>query len=166
MYEYRFFNTLSTKPATIYNRDTKIGTISKTYSHPIQKLFDLIVRGHLFVNYELKDSTDQTVLTSRRGPNPYHVTYYRRDREIYLNLVDEKSFGMTEETSFTYDGHTFELKKSMGEKARILNEGNVVAEWDSSLKVPFKAYFELVDKNYKEDELLFLGLFHTYLHVA
>ncbi len=45
-------------------------------------------------------------------------------------------------------------------------EGIIFAEWDSTLSIPFKAYYELKNEGYREDELVFLCVFHTYLHAG
>ncbi|ASN06255.1 tubby C-terminal domain-like protein [Virgibacillus necropolis] len=172
MYEYRFFNTLSTKPATIYDEnETVIGTVTKTYIKPVHKLFDLLLKGRVFVNYEVKDSKAQIIFKSKKDPNlfkrkQYHLNYYGGKNESYIHLIDKKSFDIGEQTSFEYKGGTYELKKSVGGWAQLKKDDYLIAEWKSSLKVPFKAYFRLIDKTFKEDELLFLGLFHTYLHAS
>lgn len=169
MYEYRFYNTLSTKPSTIYDEDsTVIGTISKKYTNPAQKLLDMLLKGRFFVKYEIKDST-RIVFKSKREPNPfkkrqYYINYYKDVGDRYIHLIDKKSFDIGERTAFEYNGETYELEKSAMDWARIKKDGNVIAEWKSSLKIPFVAYFKMVDKNFNEDKLLLLGLFHTYLH--
>ncbi|WP_404452132.1 hypothetical protein LG329_17540 [Virgibacillus necropolis] len=92
------------------------------------------------------------------------MNYYGGNNDSYLHLVDKKSFDIGQQTSFEYRGNTFQLKQSIGDWAQIYKEGQLIAEWKSSLKAPFKAYFKLIDESNKKDELLFLGLFHTYLH--
>ncbi|WP_438671857.1 hypothetical protein [Staphylococcus condimenti] len=41
---------------------------------------------------------------------------------------------------------------------------NKIARCKSPITLPFLVYFELLDENYKENELLFLGILHTYLY--
>ncbi|WP_430786725.1 tubby C-terminal domain-like protein [Virgibacillus flavescens] len=170
MYEYRFFNTISTKPATIYDENENgIGTVTKVYEKPVYKILDILLNGRIFVNYKVEGSNGDVVFKSKKDPGlfkrrQYHIHYGARDDESYIHLMDKKNFEIGERTSFEYKGDTYELEKSIGGWAAIKKDGSVIAEWKSSLKVPFKAYFRLIEENHEEDELLFLGLFHTYLH--
>ncbi|MGW7844922.1 tubby C-terminal domain-like protein, partial [Staphylococcus xylosus] len=58
------------------------------------------------------------------------------------------------------------LLKNIGEWAYIVNKetNQKVAKWKNSLTSPVSNYFELLDNSLEEYELLFLGIFHTYLY--
>lgn len=172
MFEYRFYNTISTKPSSIYDENANlIGSITKKYSNPVQKILDILLKGRFFVNYELENNDNKVVFQSKKEPNPfkrrqYYVNYNKSDTDYSVHLVDKQSFGVGQKTTFTFNEETYELEQAFTDWARIKKDGTIVAKWKSSLKPPFKAYFNLIDKEY-EDEILFLiGIFHTYLHAG
>lgn len=172
MYEYRFYITTSTKPANIYDDDKNlIGILTKVYSNLFKRILDLYpFGGRAFAEYKLSNEKEQLVFKSKRG-NPfkrrqYYVYYYKNEEERYIQLIDKKSFDIGERTTFEYNGETYQLEKEMMEWARIKKNGSTVAEWNPSLKPPFKAYFKLLDEEYEDDILLLIGIFHTYLHAA
>ncbi|ASK63885.1 hypothetical protein CFK37_17830 [Virgibacillus phasianinus] len=172
MYEYRFYNTISTKASSVYDENTnEIGTITKKYANPIQKIGDILLNGRFFVNYELKNTNHQVVFQSKKELNPlkrrqYYINYSQNDTDYSVHLVDKKSFNVGQNTTFTFNEETYELEQAVMDWARIKKDGSIVAEWKSSLKPPFKAYFNLIDKEYENDILFLLGIFHTYLHAA
>ncbi|WP_273851924.1 tubby C-terminal domain-like protein [Guptibacillus spartinae] len=173
MYEYRFFTTLSTKASEIYSEDGKvIGEIEKYYKNVWEMLADLLLNGRFSGNYKVVDQNNHERFHAIRSLNIFKRRHYFIEYETnkatkeFIHLVDKKSFDVGEVTTFTYSGETFTLKKPFMEKAKIYKNGSAIAEWNSSLKVPFKAYFKLLDEQYENDKLLLLGLFHTYLHAG
>lgn len=146
MYEYRFYNTLSTKPSTIYDEDsTVIGTISKKYTNPAQKLLDMLLKGRFFVKYEIKDST-RIVFKSKREPNPfkkrqYYINYYKDVGDRYIHLIDKKSFDIGERTAFEYNGETYELEKSAMELGKDKKRWKLDCWMEKFFKDPFCGLF-------------------------
>ncbi|ASK64196.1 hypothetical protein CFK37_19615 [Virgibacillus phasianinus] len=172
MYEYRFYNTISTKPSSIYDENAKtIGTITKKYSNPLQKVLDILLKGRYFVNYELESKDHQVVFKSKKEPNPfkrrqYYINYNKDNTDYYVHLEDKKNFGVGQYTTFQFNKETYELEQSFTDWAKITKNGVILAEWKSNLKPPFKAYFNLTDQEYEDKMLFFIGIFHTYLHAA
>ncbi|MCA0173054.1 hypothetical protein [Bacillus sp. RAR_GA_16] len=173
MVEYRFFNTLSTNASEIYGEDGNvIGKIEKYYRNGWEMIADLLLNGRFSGNYKVVDRHHRERFNAKRSLKFFkrrqYFIEYETDKatQEFIHLVDEKSFDVGEVTSFIYSGETFTLKKPVMEKAKIHKNGSAIAEWNSSLKVPFKAYFKLLDEQYENDKLLFLGLFHTYLHAG
>ncbi len=172
MYEYRFFNTISNKAADIYdNKGDKIGKVEKYYKHLWERVVDMLLKGRFSGNYRLYDRNNNELINSQRSLNIFkkrqYTVEYKTDRaNKTIKLVDEKSFGIGEITSFLLNEEKFILKKDVMDKAQISKDDSVIAEWESSIKVPFKAYFTLKDQKYENDCLLLLGLFHTYLHAG
>lgn len=172
MYEYRFYNTISTKPSSIYDENGKeIGTITKKYSNPIQKILDILLKGRYFVNYELENAGSNVVFRSKKELNPfkkrqYYIKYYKNNEEYSIHIVDKRSFSAAQITNFEYNKEIYELEKSINDWAVIKKSGAIVGEWNSTIKPPFKANFKLVDKDYEDELLLLIGIFHTYLHAV
>ncbi|WP_085522814.1 tubby C-terminal domain-like protein [Tuberibacillus sp. Marseille-P3662] len=173
LYDYRFHNTYSTKPAHIYDENRNIiGTLTRVYSNPVQRLLDFYpFKGKLFVKYIITNGEDELVFISKKDlhifkKRQYHISYYKDDDEYYVHLVDKKSFDMGEKTSFDFNGETYEFEDTLFDWARIQKDDVVIAEWKSSLRPPFKAYFKLVDEAYENEILFLMGIFHTYLHAV
>ncbi|WP_441351506.1 tubby C-terminal domain-like protein [Tuberibacillus sp. Marseille-P3662] len=170
MYEYRFYNTVSTEPASIYDgNEDIIGTLTKVYSSPIKKALDF--GGQWFVEYKITDGKDELVFQSKKDlrihkKRQYHIFYYKNDDEYYVNLVDHKSLDLGERTTFNYNGDTYELEATQFNWARIKKDDSVIAAWKSSLNPPYMAYFKLMDEAYEHEVLFLMGVFHTYLHPA
>ncbi len=173
MYEYRFLNTFSTKPSAIYNQSQdKIGSIRRYYSNPLVKGIDILaLRGRVIIQYKIEDQKNNLVFESKKDPHPlkkttFHIKYYKGDSEYYVLLKDKKALDIAEITTFAFNGETYTLEKPLMDWGKIKKDNNVIAEWKSSIKLPLKAYFNLVDSDFKEDKLFFLGIFHTYLHAG
>ncbi|MHC9401592.1 tubby C-terminal domain-like protein [Staphylococcus epidermidis] len=57
------------------------------------------------------------------------------------------------------------MTKNIGEWAFIINKKTKkIAKWKNPATSPASIYFKLLDESLKEYELLFLGIFHTYLY--
>ncbi|REH93508.1 hypothetical protein DOS67_11075, partial [Staphylococcus felis] len=80
--------------------------------------------------------------------------------------VDKHWFKLSEKSQFSILNTNYELNKNVGEWAYIINKetNQKVAKWKNPLSSPVSIYFELIDESLKEYELLFLGIFHTYLY--
>ncbi|RZH99884.1 tubby C-terminal domain-like protein, partial [Staphylococcus condimenti] len=97
----------------------------------------------------------------------YHVKYMSdTDKVFSINLIDESKITLLETGGFAFLSKEFEMKSNAGEWAYIIDkeQKNKIARCKSPITSPFLVYFELLDENYKENELLFLGILHTYLY--
>ncbi|WP_420804740.1 tubby C-terminal domain-like protein [Pontibacillus halophilus] len=172
MYTYRFYNVFSTKASPIVDDTNRtIGSVARYYESSSKRIVDKLLKGRIFVNYQVTDANQQVVFLSKKATNPfnrrqYHLSYFKNNEEHNVHLIDQKTFDLGETTTFDYNGGTYELIKQPLEKAIIKKDGTLVAEWDNTMSVPSKAHFELRDEDYKEDELFFLGVFHTYFHAG
>lgn len=172
MYEYRFYTTVSTKPAEIKDEEgAVIGEVQKYYNNFWERAADILMKGRYIGNYRVYDHSKLKQFHSKRDLNifkkrQYYIEYKTEKKHETIHLKDEKALDVGEVTSFTYKGEQYKLEKGVMDKARIKKNDTIIAEWYSSIKPPFKAYYQIYNQDFEEDKLLFLGLFHTYLHAA
>ncbi|MBD0382037.1 tubby C-terminal domain-like protein [Paenibacillus sedimenti] len=172
MYEYKWHNRYSTKPSNIFDENGKmIGCIQRNYSNTLVRIMDIILEGNLFTDYTITDAENKLIVKTHHVRSfvkrrQYLIDYYEGNEHYQIQLIDKKLFDLGEKTSFEYKGNTYQLRKSLFEWAQIALNDQVIAEWKESLKLPIKVHFKLLDKNYENQVLLLIGIFHTYLHAA
>ncbi|PTF40761.1 hypothetical protein BUY29_07815, partial [Staphylococcus cohnii] len=85
---------------------------------------------------------------------------------INLQINDKHWFKISEYTTFAILNTEYVLHKNIGYWAYITNKetGNRLARWKNPLTSPTSNYFEMLDQSLNDYELLFLGIFHTYLY--
>ena len=78
---------------------------------------------------------------------------------LYLFLI---TFYIT----FSFFNKEFEIQNNVGDWAYIIDkdQGKKIARSKNPVTEPVSVYFELLDESYKENEILFLGILHTYLY--
>lgn len=173
MYKYKIYNKLSTSLTKIIDEDTNaiVGYIQKNYSNIITRFIDLIGDGKFFNSFKVYNQNKELVFTSKQR-NPFKfrdfiINFNNENNElISLNIIDKHWFKLSEKTNFTFLNKDYQLLKNIGEWAYIVNKetNQKVAKWKNSLTSPVSNYFELLDNSLEEYELLFLGIFHTYLY--
>ncbi|RIL70453.1 hypothetical protein BUY49_10245, partial [Staphylococcus devriesei] len=68
------------------------------------------------------------------------------------------------EANFYLMNKQYKLDNSSNDWAYIINEERQkIAKCKSDITIPVTVYFELLDEEMKEFELLFIGIFHSYL---
>lgn len=67
---------------------------------------------------------------------------------------------------FHFFNKEFEIQNNVGDWAYIIDkdQGKKIAKSKNLITEPVSVYFELLDESYKENEILFLGMLHTYLY--
>ncbi|MCG1473719.1 hypothetical protein K4Q48_11325 [Staphylococcus epidermidis] len=173
MYKYKIYNKLSTSKSKIVNENDNsiVGYIKKNYANIFTRFIDLVGDGKLFNSFKLynKDN-DLTFMSKQKNPFKFRnfiINFTNKDREtITLNIIDKHWFRISEKTNFTFLNQEYELQKNIGESAIIINKKTQkkIAKWKNPVTSPVSIYFKLLDESLKEYELLFLGIFHTYLY--
>ncbi|MFD1957109.1 hypothetical protein ACFSL6_23810 [Paenibacillus thailandensis] len=170
MFTYRIYNRYSTKESEISNEKGEVvAYIQRTYPNPLIRWLDILTEGALFTDYRLTDKGGNLIVEAKQirtfiKRRQYDVAYRSCEGTFRIHLIDKKIFDLGEKTSFEFQDRTYELVKPLTDWGQIKLGGNVLAEWKETLTIPAKARFKLVDPAFKEHELLFLGIFHTYLH--
>ncbi|MCS4485862.1 tubby C-terminal domain-like protein [Staphylococcus americanisciuri] len=173
MYKYKVYNKLSTSSIKIKNEnnDEIVGYIKKNYSNIFTRSIDLIGDGKFFNSFQVFNKENDLVFESKqRNPFKYRDFIIKFNREngesLIFNIVDKHWFKLSEKTDFTFLNTEYILYKNMGEWAYIVNKetNKNVAKWKNPITSPVSIYFELLDDSLKEYDLLFLGIFHTYLY--
>nr|WP_295973112.1 hypothetical protein [uncultured Bacillus sp.] len=125
MYQYEWHTAYSTKSSNILDEEGKvIGTIRKKYSKPFKRILDLPFSGKLFVEYSINDkdgnlkfeSSQVLALFKRRQ---YNINYYEDNQRYQFLLMDKKMLDLGD-TTFEFDGVTYQLKKPVFQWAKIL----------------------------------------------
>ncbi|UEX90198.1 hypothetical protein [Staphylococcus ratti] len=173
MYKYKIYNKLSTARTKIVNEDTDetIGYLKKSYANIFTRSIDLIGDGKFFNSFKVYNKDNELAFVSKqRSPFKFRdfiIHFTQKNKEsISLNIVDRHWFKLSEKNEFRFLNSSYELHKNIGEWAYIINKeiNQKVAKWKNPLTSPVSNYFELLDDSLKEYELLFLGIFHTYLY--
>lgn len=173
MYKYKIYNKLSTSRTKIVNEDNNdtIGYLKKNYSNIFTRSIDLIGDGKFFNSFKIYNKKNELVFVSKQR-NPFKFRNFvmnfttKNNDLLSLNIVDKHWFKLSEKTQFTFLDTNYELHKNIGEWAYIINKetNQKVAKWKNPLTSPVSIYFDLLDNSLEEYELLFLGIFHTYLY--
>lgn len=173
MYKYKIYNKLSTSKSKIVNENDNsiVGYIKKNYTNIFTRFIDLVGDGKLFNSFKLYNKDNDLIFMSKQR-NPFKfrnfiINFTNKNREmITLNIIDKHWFKLSEKTNFTFLNQEYELQKNIGEWAFIINKETQkkIAKWKNPATSPVSIYFELLDESLKEYELLFLGIFHTYLY--
>ncbi|MCG1450642.1 hypothetical protein K4R64_10720 [Staphylococcus epidermidis] len=173
MYKYKIYNKLSTSKSKIVNENDNsiVGYIKKNYANIFTRFIDLVGDGKLFNSFKLYNKDNDLIFMSKQK-NPFKfrnfiINFTNKDREtITLNIIDKHWFRISEKTNFTFLNQEYELQKNIGESAIIINKKTQkkIAKWKNPVTSPVSIYFKLLDESLKEYELLFLGIFHTYLY--
>lgn len=173
MYKYKIYNKLSTSLSKIINDDTEhiVGYIKKDYSNIFTRLIDLIGYGKFFNNVKVYTKNKELVFISKQK-NPFKYRNFtikftdKNNTSINLQINDKHWFKISEYTTFAILNTEYVLHKNIGYWAYITNKetGNRLARWKNPLTSPTSNYFEMLDQSLNDYELLFLGIFHTYLY--
>jgi len=172
LFQYDWKTPYSTSFSDILDENGKcIGKIRKKYDNSFIRLIDLFFAGKYFVQYEILDSKDQLVFdakanTSAFKKRQYSIEYINSNNEkVNFQVIDKKMFDIVEKTDFNINGQKYNLVKVPLEWAKLSIGENLIAEWHVPIKPPFKCKLKLYDESYKDDTLLIIGIFHTYLNI-
>ena len=173
LYTYKIYNNLTTSPSKIkdsYNKSV-VGYVKRRHFNLIKRIINFVGDGKFFNCFEVYYESYKLVFQSKQinqlKHKNYHVKYMSdTDKVFSINLIDESKITLLETAAFSFLSKEFEIKNNAGEWAYIIDkeQKNKIARCKSPITSPFLVYFELLDENYKENELLFLGILHTYLY--
>ena len=83
-----------------------------------------------------------------------------------IKLIDKSKITIFEKATFSFFNKEFEIQNNVGDWAYIIDkdQGKKISRSKNPITEPVSVYFDLLDEIYKEIEILFLGILHTYLY--
>lgn len=173
MYKYKVYNSLTTSPLKIENCNNKsiVGFVKKSYSNLIKRVINFIGDGKFYNSFEIYDENNKLIFQSQQINQLKHKNYYVKylsnaSKTFSIKLIDESKITIFEKATFSFFNKEFEIQNNVGDWAYIIDkdQGKKIARSKNPITEPVSVYFELLDESYKENEILFLGILHTYLY--
>ncbi|PTF05232.1 hypothetical protein BUY43_08585 [Staphylococcus devriesei] len=171
MYKYKIYNNFSTRPLTIIDEDSEkvVGYVQKDYSNIFTRIIDFVGEGKFFNNFKVYTKNKNLVFKSNQI-SPFKYKHFNiefmthKTKKFTFELTNENKLNSFEEANFYLMNKQYKLDNSSNDWAYIINEERQnIAKCKSDITIPVTVYFELLDEKMKEYELLFIGIFHSYL---
>lgn len=167
---------LTTNPLDIYKDAKKIGVVKGSFNNIFKRLLDYLFssRFPVFIKYEIKDDSGNIRLLSENTsffrPN-IKIIYNESDgirHEITMKNLKDSSLGF-KKAGCTYKGKNYYIYQERSHNpfypkpAEMYIDKKLIANWKISNK---KVVVNILHPSVQKEELLILGLFHTYLYAT